>query len=418
MTDEPPSLHNPLRAPLAPEQVALLSVIFDGASGTRPYHLPVWPRWAYVRTQLRRVDGLGRPDALQVLNSFETVRVHNSYGASRYGPIWRDNNHGATLLDDERVGLTISGLVHLAGNRELDPAVPEAITDLVRTAARQADAHPVDPEAESPRYAAPLHHFASTLRPLPLFLPLLGKSLAHEYTPFAQMGGDAVYGWTFDFSPDGLELAIGQNSAADYLDKVHQHSQERISASVDPLRHGVLRLPTWSLNAVSDPTAIVELLDRIRGALPQDPAQAIGAAKELIESTAKLVLIERKQEVPAGREISALVSRAADALDLRTKNPSTHPDGSPSLNRILSAAIAMAIGVGELRNAGYGTGHGGTDGRPGLSERHAYLVVDAAAAWCQLMLATLGDPAASWHQQTPSPEGSPPDAVTAADESR
>jgi hypothetical protein len=54
---------------------------------------------------------------------------------------------------------------------------------------------------------------------------------------------------------------------------------------------GAARIPL-SLKALRDPAVILDSFDRIDRALPADPAQAIGSAKELIEATAKTILIE------------------------------------------------------------------------------------------------------------------------------
>jgi hypothetical protein len=56
----------------------------------------------------------------------------------------------------------------------------------------------------------------------------------------------------------------------------------------------------------------------------------------------------------------------------------------------------IAAGLAELRNRGYGTGHGAAGARVGLRPRHAHLAVNAAFTWCQLMLDTLADPEAPW----------------------
>ena len=55
------------------------------------------------------------------------------------------------------------------------------------------------------------------------------------------------------------------------------------------------------------------------------------------------------------------------------------------------------IGLGELRNRGYGTGHGPKGERVGLRPRHAQLAVNAAVTWCGIMLDALDDPDAPWH---------------------
>lgn len=73
------------------------------------------------------------------------------------------------------------------------------------------------------------------------------------------------------------------------------------------------------------------------------------------------------------------------------------PDRAPSIRKILGAANTVAIGVAELRNAGFGTGHGQQAAHPTLGPRHARLAVNAAKTWCEFVLDTLSDPHAPWH---------------------
>jgi hypothetical protein len=42
----------------------------------------------------------------------------------------------------------------------------------------------------------------------------------------------------------------------------------------------------------------------------------------------------------------------------------------------------VTTGLAELRNRGYGTGHGPTGERVGLHPRHTHLAVDTAMTWC------------------------------------
>ena len=64
------------------------------------------------------------------------------------------------------------------------------------------------------------------------------------------------------------------------------------------------------------------------------------------------------------------------------------------MKRILGGLITITNGLGELRNRGYGTGHGSSGERVGLRPRHARLAVNAAVTWCCLILDTLADPEA------------------------
>ena len=136
--------------------------------------------------------------------------------------------------------------------------------------------------------------------------------------------------------------------------------------------------------------------DRIQGAIADDPALAVGSAKELIESTAKVVLAERGLTVSDKADLPELVRQAQQALGLHPSSTVPGPDSTEAVKRILGGVSTIAAGLAELRNRGYGTGHGAARARVGLRPRHAHLAVNAAFTWCQLMLDTLADPEAPW----------------------
>jgi hypothetical protein len=91
------------------------------------------------------------------------------------------------------------------------------------------------------------------------------------------------------------------------------------------------------------------------------------------------------------------------------------PDGSDAVKKILGSVTSIAIGLAELRNRGYGTGHGPAQAPSGLGARHAHLAVNAAFTWCQLMLDTLADPKAPWRKAASQEVSSTPDRVPATD---
>lgn len=187
-----------------------------------------------------------------------------------------------------------------------------------------------------------------------------------------------------------------------YLAGVRRHLERDGYSFVDgriaggPVTAGVRER---SLSAVENPAAIREHLDRISRALADDdPRQAIGSAKELIESTAKLVLRSRGLAVNDRDDFPELVRAAQMTLEVHPKQATPSPDGSDAVKRILGAATAAALGVNDLRNRGFGTGHGSTVRPAGLGPRHAHLAVSAAKLWCEFMLDTLADPAAPWRK--------------------
>src|SRR6266851_2673364 len=132
-------------------------------------------------------------------------------------------------------------------------------------------------------------------------------------------------------------------------------------------------LPEGALAKLRDPAAIEEHLDRIRRSMDSDPALAVGSAKELIESTAKVVLLERGLNWDERKDdVRALITKAQMALQLHPSTATPGPDGSDAVKKILGGAATVARGVAELRNRGYGTGHGPAGPRTGLGVRHAH----------------------------------------------
>ena len=113
---------------------------------------------------------------------------------------------------------------------------------------------------------------------------------------------------------------------------------------------------------------------RIRRGIIDDPEQAIGSAKELLETVLKAVLgIEGER---SSEDISALLKKARKELDLDPRTLSDDTSGEKTIKRVLSSLGQIVTGVAEVRNL-YGTGHGRHRSRA-LEIAHARLVVNAA----------------------------------------
>lgn len=194
----------------------------------------------------------------------------------------------------------------------------------------------------------------------------------------------------------GASGSGGWQARRNLIDELFNQAFEALE-SMEMQPHGP-RLKESTLAGLTDPMVIQEHLKRLHRAVNDDLALAIGSAKELIESTAKVVLIERGSNVDDRTDLPVLVKEAQQALGLHPSSIAPGPDGTEAIKKILGGVSSIAIGVAELRNRGYGTGHGAAGTRTGLSSRHAHLAVNAAVTWCQLMLDTLNDPAAPWRQ--------------------
>ncbi len=173
---------------------------------------------------------------------------------------------------------------------------------------------------------------------------------------------------------------------------------------ITPVQPNAVAISPALLSNLDDPHVIQEHLDRIAAAVGNgDARQMIGSAKELIESTAKVVLRTTHTDFAERDDVPALVSRAQEALGLSPKSDRglSGPDGSNPVKKTLGSAVTIANSIAELRNLGYGTGHGSSERRVGLHDRHARLALNGARLWCEFMLDTLADPNAPWRETQP-----------------
>lgn len=109
----------------------------------------------------------------------------------------------------------------------------------------------------------------------------------------------------------------------------------------------------------------------------ENPTEAIGKAKELIESCCKTILESNGAIVPNNCDLSKLVS---DTTKLLKITPEDIPEDIPmagTMRALLGNLRAIAKAIAELRNA-YGSGHGRSATYKGLQPRHAKLAVGSS----------------------------------------
>lgn len=124
-------------------------------------------------------------------------------------------------------------------------------------------------------------------------------------------------------------------------------------------------------------TDVDEHAVRIRRGLQDDPAQAIGSAKELLETVLKSILGLHGTGKETKLEIPALVKKANVALGLDAGGVRGSDAAAEQRRKVLGSLTQLVMSTAELRNAGFGTGHG-ISRRPELDAPTARLVVDAA----------------------------------------
>lgn len=132
--------------------------------------------------------------------------------------------------------------------------------------------------------------------------------------------------------------------------------------------------------------ALDEQLARLQGAI-DDPALAIGAAKDLLEAVAKFVLEEIAGGVPANADFSSLWFHARDRLGIHPKDVTDGQPGGSHVRAILQSTWTIAEKVNDLRNE-QGTGHGRTL-PTGITSEMAVLVVREACSVAEFTLRAL-----------------------------
>jgi len=91
-------------------------------------------------------------------------------------------------------------------------------------------------------------------------------------------------------------------------------------------------------------------IDQMLESIEKHPSDAIGKAKELVESCCKAILSKKEGTVDLDSlDINALIKKVKEELNLESKHQ--------AVKQIIGSLSGVAIGIAQLRNA-KGTGHG------------------------------------------------------------
>ncbi|MGN6577460.1 MAG: abortive infection family protein [Nocardioides sp.] len=169
---------------------------------------------------------------------------------------------------------------------------------------------------------------------------------------------------------------------ADLFNPIHDRLEALVAGGSGP------KVTEEALSALDDPGAIRDHLDRIERSLDDDPRLAVGSAKELVESTAKLVLKRSGVEYGKSDDLPSLVAKAHTALGINARQVEDGAENAVGIRTLLGAVSRIGVGMAELRNQ-VGTGHGQAEVPTWVTSRHARLAVGSAHVWCQFVLETL-----------------------------
>ncbi|WIM92338.1 abortive infection family protein [Porphyromonas gingivalis] len=116
----------------------------------------------------------------------------------------------------------------------------------------------------------------------------------------------------------------------------------------------------------------------------ENPTEAIGKAKDFIESCCKTILEKAGIELNSKWDVTNLVDEVFKCFNIMPRNIDDDVKGAKSIKQVLGSLKAIAQGIAELRNL-YGSGHGKPDSYRGLEPRHAQLAVGSSITLVRFM---------------------------------
>jgi hypothetical protein len=174
--------------------------------------------------------------------------------------------------------------------------------------------------------------------------------------------------------------------------------------------------PAW-LQQLADDLSLPELrtaIQRAEDAIEDDPASAVGTAKELLETVCKTILQQRGVSLSGAPDVPALLKQTMRVLGLDRESLCVGDRGVGAVRRALGGLTNVVVGLDDLRND-CGTGHGREASALAPTVGVARLSVGAATAACVFLLEThLGGqadgeapptPGASRGDEPPPPAG-------------
>ncbi|WP_201529741.1 abortive infection family protein [Psychrobacter frigidicola] len=132
---------------------------------------------------------------------------------------------------------------------------------------------------------------------------------------------------------------------------------------------------------------VSQQINLMESSIESSPYQAIGIAKELIETACKSIFRDRQEDYDKNWELSRLMRETTKLLRLTPDHISDEAKAAKSIRQILGSLSAVVQGISEVRNE-YGSGHGKDSDFKGLQPRHAKLAVGAASTLAIYLLET------------------------------
>lgn len=149
----------------------------------------------------------------------------------------------------------------------------------------------------------------------------------------------------------------------------------------------VIETQAAALVQVFNSEYIQKQVEQMQNSIELNPTDAIGKAKELVESCCKTILDKKGIPINSNWDVPRLIKETCSVLNLLPNNVDNSVQGAETIRRILGNLASLPHGLAELRNP-YGTGHGRSSSFVALTPKHARLAVGAATSVCWFLWET------------------------------
>ena len=208
---------------------------------------------------------------------------------------------------------------------------------------------------------------------------LLLDLLAHYEENYPYFHHETGYGDENELAPIWGQI---NNSKEPEYKKLYEKCKEVANriASDDQFTHEAVK----NIQEAFSSEYIDKQIHLMMSMMNENPTEAIGKAKELIESCCKAILEENAQQYDKNWDVPKLVGTTMDYLKITPNHINEEVKEAKSIKSILGSLRAIATGISELRNS-YGSGHGKSPNYKGLEDRHARLAVGASFTLVQFL---------------------------------
>lgn len=147
------------------------------------------------------------------------------------------------------------------------------------------------------------------------------------------------------------------------------------------------------VGAIADKTAMLDFgtvsqdLERATRNAEDDPEDAVTAACATLEAVCRSILLELKLDLPAKKDVSALVRAVQDPLGLSPGRTDLPALVAGDIRKILSGLTTATEGIGALRTHG-GDAHGRERGHHRIDPRIARLAIHASSTLALFLIET------------------------------